>query len=76
MSSGIMREGCCRKAKTYGGGGGMLAVEGLEKLACSNWPNGAYWAAATGHTPLLSVSTMTDLYLKRLPQYISCLGMT
>jgi hypothetical protein len=37
--SSIVREGC-RKAKTYGGRG-MLAVEGLEKLAYSNWPNGA-----------------------------------
>jgi hypothetical protein len=33
MSSGIMREGCCRKVKTYGGRG-MQAVEVLKRPVC------------------------------------------
>jgi hypothetical protein len=44
-----MREGCRRKAKTYGGGG-MLTVKGLKRPA---YFSGAFWVAAPGHTPLL-----------------------
>jgi hypothetical protein len=42
--AGIVREGC-RKTETYGGGGWRWLLV--------HWLNGAYPAAATGHTPLL-----------------------